>query len=119
MDVKLPIDVVPDTDPPIFRWRQAVDGYGGERVMVDYQEALPPNVEKAVQRLVGVAKQLLMENMALKGQARVAEGRTEDAALAKAEGVPVPRAGEPRPSPPARQEPARSTTTPPITRRGK
>ena len=66
-DIKLPIDVVPGTNPPVFHWTQLVDTFNGKQVM-EYREALPPNVEVAVQRLVSVAKQLLMENAALRGQ---------------------------------------------------
>lgn len=63
----LPIEVIPGTDPPIFRWRQLISTPVGKQV-VEHIESLPATVEVAVQRLVAVAKQLMMENMALRGQ---------------------------------------------------
>ncbi len=65
--IRLPIDVMVGTNPPVFRWTQLVDSVNGKQV-VEYMESLPPTVEVAVQRLVSIAKQLLMENVALRGQ---------------------------------------------------
>lgn len=65
--LKLPIDVVPGSAPPKFRWRQTVDTLAGRQV-IDHEATLPPTVEVAVVRLIGIAKQLMMENAALQGQ---------------------------------------------------
>ena len=67
MDVRLPIDVVPGTDPPIFKWWQVVDTVAG-RDVIKHESMLPPTVELAVERIISVAKQSLMENVSLKGQ---------------------------------------------------
>ena len=67
MDVRLPIDVVVGPNrTPHFKWTQAVDTPAGKRV-VEHEGPLPPTVEVAVARLIAVAKQLLMDNAALKG----------------------------------------------------
>ena len=63
----LPIDIIPNTNPPQFRWTQLVETMSGRQV-VEYIETLPPTLEVAVQRLILVAKQLLMENAGLRGQ---------------------------------------------------
>lgn len=65
--VKLPIDVIPGSNPPRFRWRQTIDTPDGRR-SVDHEAGLPPTVEVAVVRLIGIAKQLMMEVAALQGQ---------------------------------------------------
>ncbi len=65
--MQLPIDIVPNTSPPIFRWGQVVDTIGGKQV-VYHQEALSPTVEVALTRLITVAKQLAMDNATLQGQ---------------------------------------------------
>jgi hypothetical protein len=67
-EMQLPIDVVPNTHPPIFRWKQTVDAIDGRRVVVQHEGALPPNVEIAVERTIGIAKQLLKDNAVLRGQ---------------------------------------------------
>lgn len=53
----LPIDVVPGTDPPLFRWRHTVSTPAGPRT-VDCGGPLPPSVEGAVRELIGRARQL-------------------------------------------------------------
>ena len=60
-DIKLPIDVMPGTNPPIFRWIQVVDTPNGW-VTIDHEEALPSTVEKAVAHLIKIAKQLMTDN---------------------------------------------------------
>ena len=61
----LPIDVVPNTTPPKFRWRQVVDTIVGKKT-VDHEGVLPPSVERVVFELVGIARQLVTENDLLK-----------------------------------------------------
>ena len=82
----LPIDVVPGTDPPVFKWTQLVDSMSGKQV-VEYVQTLPSNVEVAVQRMVTIVKQLLMENAGLRGQVDALNDRIgcpiEDKRIAK------------------------------------
>ena len=75
-DTTLPMEIVPGTNPPVFRWRQSVGTPFGTQV-VDHEGTLPPNIEVAVQRLVGIAKQLVMENAGLRGRV---DGLLEQAA---------------------------------------
>ncbi len=75
--VQLPIDVVPHTHPPKFRWQQSVSTMDGVRT-VDCEGPLPPAVEGAVGRLVVLAKQLQKENEELQKQL-VSNQRAEDA----------------------------------------
>ena len=77
MDVRLPIDVVPGTDPPIFKWWQVVDTVVG-RDVIKHESMLPPTVEVAVERIISVAKQSLMENVFLKGQVAALQKRIEE-----------------------------------------
>jgi hypothetical protein len=59
----LPIDVIPNTAPPKFRWKQVVQTPVGEQT-VEYQSTLTPTIEVALVKLVGVAKLLAAENKA-------------------------------------------------------
>ncbi len=73
MDITgLPIDVVPGTNPPRFRWRTTVSTMdsAGHRVQ-DCEGALPSSVEVAVAKLVEVAKEALKDNAMLRGQVTV------------------------------------------------
>mgnify|MGYP001606994709 FL=1 len=65
-EIRLPIDVVPNTDPPIFKWRQLVDTPSGKQV-VEHQQAIPATIEVAVSRMVAIVKQLLHDNAVLRG----------------------------------------------------
>ena len=76
MEVRLPIDVVPGTDPPIFKWWQVVDTIAG-RDVIKHEGMLPPTVEVAVERIISVAKQSLMENVSLKGQVAALQKQIE------------------------------------------
>lgn len=51
----LPIDVIPNTNPPRFRWRQTVQTPTGLRT-VENEGILPPSVEGAVLVLITLAK---------------------------------------------------------------
>jgi hypothetical protein len=55
--VKLPIDVIPDTDPPRFRWTQRVDTLNGP-VDQECEGQLPVTVERAVADLIALVKKL-------------------------------------------------------------
>jgi hypothetical protein len=61
----LPIDVVPGTTPPRFRWHFVVDTPVGKRC-TQQEGSLPPVVEKAVADLIKLAKKLATECEALK-----------------------------------------------------
>lgn len=80
---RLPIDVVLGTDPPRFQWQQTVNTMY-ETVTQDCEGRLPPSVECAVADLIYIAKQLSVENAALKkrleGALEVvsAQGKRED-----------------------------------------
>lgn len=62
--MNLPIDIVANTSPPRFRWRQTVETPVGTRVQ-EYDGVLPPSMEQAVEALVQIAKQLEKDNAAL------------------------------------------------------
>lgn len=56
----LPIDLIPGTSPPRFRWRQTLTTPIGTRV-VDHEGRLPLILEGAVLELIGIAKQRAKE----------------------------------------------------------
>lgn len=60
----LPIDVVPGTAPPRFRWKQIVRTPSGAQ-RVPHEGALPPHIEGAVAALVAEAKRLVDHNKSL------------------------------------------------------
>lgn len=64
---QLPINMVPNTDPPVFRWRHTVSTISGVTTQ-ECEGQLPPSVEGAVKTLIGIAKQALMDNAGLRGQ---------------------------------------------------
>lgn len=63
--MNLPIDVIPNSVPPRFTWRQVVETPSGPRV-IEHEGTLQPSVEMAVASLVGIVKQLALENEKLK-----------------------------------------------------
>lgn len=73
--IQLPVDVV-TTRPLVFRWKQVVPSPIGSRV-VDYEAALPANVEEAVAALVNVAKGLVAENNKLLAQVELMSKQLE------------------------------------------
>lgn len=58
--MKLPIDVVPSSRPPQFRWQSRVGTPLGLRT-VDHEGSLPASVEGAVADLVALARWLVEE----------------------------------------------------------
>jgi hypothetical protein len=75
-DVQLPIDVVPKTEPPRFKWTHRI---GGE---VLHQEGnLPLSLEGAVLDLIRTAKRLMLENAGLQGQVQSLTDRVASAEL--------------------------------------
>ncbi len=64
--MNLPIDVIPNSNPPRFRWRQIVPTPAGTK-SVEYNGAqLPPSVEGAVIQLIELAKQQYADNVELR-----------------------------------------------------
>lgn len=59
--MNMPIDVVPGSNPPIFRWRQTVETVSG-RTTVNHEGTLAAPVESAIVALIKLAKQLAAEN---------------------------------------------------------
>lgn len=57
----LPIDVVPNTSPPRFRWSQMIQTPTGPR-MIEHEGVLPPSVEGAVLSLITLAKRRQKDN---------------------------------------------------------
>ena len=58
--MNLPIDLIPNTTPPRFRWRQVIDTPIGKKT-IEHEGLLPPSVESAVAALVGITKQQVIE----------------------------------------------------------
>lgn len=76
--IVLPIDVVPNTDPPIFRWRQLVSNWGdGQSEWVEHEGTLPPTCERAVVDLIVIAKRLQEENIRLRGLVEPLQPKTQ------------------------------------------
>lgn len=63
----LPITLVPNTDPPRFRWRQVVSHLGGTAT-VDHEGTMPPTIEVALALTIGIARQALHECAMLRGE---------------------------------------------------
>lgn len=86
---KIPITVVPHTDPPIFRWKQRVKTPNGD-IEQNCEGSLPASVEIAVmhmvedyQRVLEENRSLQFENAALKGQVDGMTQRIEELQSAK------------------------------------
>ena len=75
-EIILPIDVVQGTNPPKFRWSQTVNMPDGGKQSIMNEGPLPPSVEVAVEKLIGIVKQLLMDNAVLHGRIKGMEDRT-------------------------------------------
>ena len=73
--MELPIDVVPNTNPPLFRWTQ-VAGTTGDPVQ-ECEGMLPPSCETAVAALICMAKAAIKDNAMLAGQLEAARRREE------------------------------------------
>ena len=74
--IKLPIDCAMTRNGLEFTWQQVVDTPVGKHV-VDHKAALPATVERAVERLITVVKQLLCDNAALQGQVEAMKAARE------------------------------------------
>ena len=64
--MKLSIDVVPGSNPPLFRWQQEIDTVIGKR-NVEHEGVLPLTVEVAVVKLINMVKRLERENLVMRG----------------------------------------------------
>lgn len=56
MPNELPIDVVPGTQPPRFRWRQTVSNPAGGITTVNHVDRLPVTAEQAILLTIGMAR---------------------------------------------------------------
>ena len=65
----LPIDVIPNSNPPRFKWYQLVDSPIG-RKLVDCQGSLQLGVSESVVALLRMVKELSAENETLGKQVR-------------------------------------------------
>ncbi len=65
--MKLPIDVVPNTNPPTFRWTQTVGTLGADAVQ-DCEGMLPPSCERAVEAVIKIARTALEDNVILRSK---------------------------------------------------
>ena len=63
----LPIELVPNTHPPLFRWKQVVETPIGSRT-TEQHGYMPASLEGAVVSLINCAKQLMAENEELRRQ---------------------------------------------------
>lgn len=70
--MNLPIDVVANTNPPLFKWTQVVGG-----VVQQCEGMLPPSCESAVAALIEVARRALEDNVALRAKLRTANERAD------------------------------------------
>lgn len=68
--MKLPIDVVPNSRPMRFKWRQTITTPIGSYT-INHEGELPASVEEVVVLLIGLSKQLVSENAELKSKVDV------------------------------------------------
>ena len=61
----LPIELIPNTRPPQFKWRQTISTPIGSDRTVDHEGALPPSVEGVVAALISLAKHQAQEIVGL------------------------------------------------------
>lgn len=59
--MKLPIEVIPNTDPPQFRWQRTLDTLDGEREAT-HEGTVPCHLEAALVELIEVAHKLQRVN---------------------------------------------------------
>lgn len=90
---KLPIELVPNSDPPRFRWSRVVDG-----TYVEDVGGVAPHLECALVDLIAVARRLQSENISLKKRL---EALTKQEATSAAQAPTV----DPKPRPAAPQKP--------------
>lgn len=78
--MRLPIDLIPNTSPPRFRWRQVVNTPLG-RQSVEQEGAVSASIEVALQELIVMTRTLLRENAELQGTVAAHEAKQEAPAL--------------------------------------
>lgn len=67
--MQLPIDIVPNSQPRAFKWRQTISNIGGDGYkVIECNGSLPVSVERAVEDLIHLTKKLLKENEYLHGK---------------------------------------------------
>lgn len=93
MSNKLPIDVIPNTNPPRFRWMKIFDKHTHPR-KVQCEGVLDPSVEEAVLALIEYAKDLEKGcEAALKRISALEEELTQRPTPRPAPGMPIPQGG--------------------------
>lgn len=75
----IPIEVVPNTNPPRFRWRQTLSTPNGIMTL-DHEGSLPPTVENVVVELISLARQQAQEIVGLRRNLEEVAGRTAQSA---------------------------------------
>ncbi len=97
--MKLPIELVLNTDPPRFRWKQTIDLIGGERE-IEHIGVVPAHLEGALIALIEVAQrqakdieQLKKDRDQWKEESRIKAARDEVREKASA---PVPTRPKPK-----------------------
>lgn len=60
----LPIEIVPNSRPIKFRWKEVIDSPDGRRV-VNLEGTVPPGMAIAIERLISIATHLIADNVAM------------------------------------------------------
>lgn len=91
----LPINLIPNTQPPRFRWKQVVSTPSGNHT-VDHEGTLPAPVESAVMDLIRVARRQELEIEKLQNTIREMDTRITEMTRQQHEiNVPVEPAAPP------------------------
>lgn len=95
MGMKLPIEYIPGTDPPRFRWKQRITSPVGTQV-IDYEGLLVPSAEQALKHLCVLADWQAREINKLKKQLDEAYERvaTQSEILSKKAETPPAKKGK-------------------------
>lgn len=72
---QLPIDVIPGTYPPKFRWEHIINTPVGTRILSN-EATLPPSVENAIVQLITITKQQISTIELLKTDLLAANDKT-------------------------------------------
>lgn len=63
--MKLPIEIVPNSKPQKFRWKQTIKAPGGNRI-INHEGVLPVSVEQTIVQLIESCKLQISANRVLK-----------------------------------------------------
>lgn len=96
-EMQLPIDLIPGTTPPRFRWRRKVDTVVGV-VDVEHEGCMPSSVEDSVVKLLDMTKKLAKDNDELRRSAGQLPPKRELPVSNEEETAPLPTsAAAPKP----------------------